>query len=91
MRGEQTDLWALGVTMYYLLKGKYPAHEATNLIELREHITTKEIDFSGIKNEDVKEVLMGMLEKDPNKRMTLEDLLKSNWVTNHSKDMIEIN
>jgi len=25
VKGEMTDIWALGVTFYYLLTGKYPS------------------------------------------------------------------
>ena len=57
VRGEMTDIWALGVTLYYMLCGKYPAQEATNLLELKEQITQKEVNFDFIKNNLPKTVL----------------------------------
>jgi serine/threonine protein kinase len=30
VHGEKTDLWALGITFYYLLTGDYPWKNATN-------------------------------------------------------------
>ena len=33
-KGTQTDIWALGITFYYLLAGQYP-YDATNFFELK--------------------------------------------------------
>lgn len=50
MFGPATDMWALGVTFYYLLTGYHPYMEAKSLGQLKELITTKEINFSLIRN-----------------------------------------
>ena len=55
--GEKTDMWALGITFYYLLTGRYPSQHVQNLIELKENITQKEFDFSFIKHPDAREVI----------------------------------
>ena len=39
-----TDLWALGVTFYYLITGKYP-YEGGNFYDLKKKILEDEIDF----------------------------------------------
>lgn len=88
IRGAMTDLWALGVTLYYLLAGRYPAHEATNPLELKEIVCNQEIDFSYVTHEGPRELLKKMLVKDPNARATLEDILNDPWVTNNGNDMI---
>jgi serine/threonine protein kinase len=64
VRGEMTDLWALGVTLYYLLCGRYPAHEAKNLMDLKECITNQEVNFDFIKDNGALAVLKTMLVKD---------------------------
>lgn len=90
VRGAVTDLWALGVTFYYLLAGRYPAQEATNPLELKEIVCNKEVDFTYIKSEGPKKLLEKMLIKDPQKRATLDDILKDDWVTDNGNEVIEL-
>jgi serine/threonine protein kinase KIN1/2 len=54
IRGEQTDIWALGVTFYYLLCGRYPWEDAKNPMHLKELILLTDIDFDLIKNEQAR-------------------------------------
>ena len=74
VRGEKTDIWALGVTFYYIMAGKYPCHHAKNYLQLVEALN-QEFNFDCIKCEDAKQVLKQMLEKDPLKRATLDHIL----------------
>lgn len=90
VRGEVTDLWALGVTLYFLLAGRYPAHDATNPLELKEMVCNQEIDWSFIHSEGPKELLKKILVKDPEKRATLEDILNDDWVTDNGQEIIEL-
>lgn len=90
IRGEQTDIWAMGVTMFYLLAGKYPAGDAKNLVQLKEYVTKRDTDFSCIKDPEARVVISKMLEKDPLKRADLEFILNSNWITNNGTEKIEL-
>ena len=54
IRGEKTDIWALGVTFYYLLCGRYPWEGAKNPLHLKELILLTDIDFNLIKSEQAR-------------------------------------
>jgi serine/threonine protein kinase len=61
IRGEMSDLWALGITFYKLATGKYPFEEANSYHQLKQSVIEKDIDFSIIQQKDVRELLEHML------------------------------
>ena len=48
--GANVDIWALGVTIFYILTGKHPHHNATDLSDLQYKIQNVKIDCSVIKH-----------------------------------------
>lgn len=78
--GRKVDVWALGVTIYYLLTGKIP-FEADNLYLLFELIGRGEYEEPEWMNEPCKQVLREMLTVDWEKRSGVDQLLKNSWVT----------
>lgn len=91
IHGELTDIWALGVSFYYLLCGRYPWEEAKNPMHLKELILLTDIDFDLIKNESARYLIKQLLTKNPAKRISLEDILNSPWVTKNGKDSVKLN
>jgi serine/threonine protein kinase len=57
IRGEQTDIWALGITIYEMLTGFLPYKNISNLMDLRDAILFKNFDFSEIEDQDIKDCL----------------------------------
>ena len=83
-------MWALGLTFYQLLTGRYPFEGATSFYDLSSMILTQEIDFSIIKDGQARECIKRMLDKDPETRATVDELLLKNWVTTNGKETIEV-
>lgn len=90
IKGETSDIWALGISFYFILTGKTPYHDAKNVCQLSELVHGREIDFSLIKDPEAREVLEKMLEKDPLKRASLEDLTKLKWCSFNNNEKLEV-
>ena len=82
VHGENSDIWALGITFYYLLTGEYP-WKATNPLQLYEEVCGQEIDFSLIKDDHARDLISKVLNKDPQKRATLNQMFEHPWITNN--------
>jgi serine/threonine protein kinase len=77
--GEAVDVWASGVTLYYLIVGKLPFH-TKKLQQLYEAIKTQEVSFPESMSKECVSLLTGMLEKDPAVRFKVEDIVRCDWV-----------
>ena len=71
VRGTITDIWALGVTFYYLITGTFPFEASKNAFLLREMVLNQPINFDIIKNDKLRDLMTKILEKDPTKRWTI--------------------
>ncbi|KAL0079301.1 kinase-like domain-containing protein [Phycomyces blakesleeanus] len=74
------DVWALGVTLYCLLFGKCPFMAATEF-ELFDAIPVQPLTFpANFADQDCKDLLLGLLTKNPDARMTLDQVKVHPWV-----------
>ncbi|KAI9016551.1 kinase-like domain-containing protein [Phycomyces nitens] len=73
------DVWALGVTLYCLLFGKCPFMAATEF-ELFDTIPVQPLSFPANVDQDCKDLLLGLLTKNPEARMTLDQVKVHPWV-----------
>ncbi|KAJ3154983.1 Serine/threonine-protein kinase stk11 [Geranomyces michiganensis] len=79
--GEPVDVWACGITLFNMLTGRYPFEfdEDGNMLQLYEKIVEGTFDMPPEFDEDLQDLLRGMLTKDPLKRSTTAEILLHPW------------
>ena len=73
--GKAADVWSMGVTLYCLRFGQIP-FEKEGVLQLYESIKTDHVDLSRKTevNENFKDLMHRLLEKDPSVRITIAEL-----------------
>ncbi|MCO5564660.1 hypothetical protein L7F22_018326 [Adiantum nelumboides] len=74
-RGRAADVWALGVTLYCMIMGKYPFIGDT-LQSTYDEIVHGSLKLSEGLNPHLASLLEGLLCKDPINRMTLDEVVQ---------------
>ncbi|EPS59917.1 hypothetical protein M569_14888, partial [Genlisea aurea] len=77
--GRTADTWAVGVTLYCFVLGKYPFLGET-LQDTYDKIVNNVVWLPVEMNPLLKDLLEGLLCKDPRRRLTLDDVAKHPWV-----------
>ncbi|CEI88774.1 hypothetical protein RMCBS344292_03152 [Rhizopus microsporus] len=85
------DVWALGVTLFCFIFGQCPFTASTEF-ELFDTIPTQPLTFPSVDqvgfqiDDDLKDLLCKLLEKNPEKRITLDQVKTHPWVINGLED-----
>ncbi|GAA0176206.1 non-receptor serine/threonine protein kinase [Lithospermum erythrorhizon] len=77
-RGRAADTWAVGVTLYYMVFGNYPFLGDT-LQDTYDKIVHNSLDLPDGLDLLLKDLIEGILCKDPAHRMTLEAIAEHPW------------
>ena len=84
--GKECDVWSLGVMLFQLSSGECP-FQGKNIQEMKSKILKETVKIPDHLSEELKDLLLKMLEKDPSKRITLVELLSHQWISkNEPKD-----
>ncbi|KAJ2723883.1 hypothetical protein GGI07_002346 [Coemansia sp. Benny D115] len=78
--GEAADIWSLGVCLYGFIYGTLP-FQGTSVFEVIDSISAGDLRFPGPHDEDLIDLLTRMLERNPDTRITIEEIREHPWVT----------
>ncbi|PWA25335.1 hypothetical protein CCH79_00005208, partial [Gambusia affinis] len=77
--GFKVDIWSAGVTLYNITTGLYP-FEGDNIYKLFENIGKGDYTIPEECGPLLSDLLRGMLEYDPAKRFSIQNIRQHNWV-----------
>uniref|UniRef100_A0A1B6D1M0 non-specific serine/threonine protein kinase n=1 Tax=Clastoptera arizonana TaxID=38151 RepID=A0A1B6D1M0_9HEMI len=87
--GRRADVWSCGVILYALLVGALPFDD-DNLRQLLEKVKRGVFHIPHFVPPDCQNLLRGMIEVNPEKRLTLADINRHPWVTAGGKGELEL-
>ncbi|ESP03509.1 hypothetical protein LOTGIDRAFT_137255 [Lottia gigantea] len=88
---KSCDMWSLGVIMYILLCGYppfYSNHGAPISPGMKKRIRNGQYEFPNPEwsrvSQDAKDLIKGLLKTDPEQRLTIQDVLRTKWISDHT-------
>ncbi|KAJ6264832.1 hypothetical protein Dda_0985 [Drechslerella dactyloides] len=85
--GRAADIWSMGVCLYCFYYGRLP-FDHDSIMELYEAIREEEVQYTDDTPEELLDLFKRIFQKDPAKRITMDELRTHPWVTNNSKDKL---
>lgn len=93
--GKKADVWSLGIILYAMFFGLLPfENEDKGVKDAYREIMKTQISFPKNRvnkfSNIAKNLLYGMLNVNPEKRMSLQDVLNHRWLSDHPQSRMEI-
>ncbi|XP_075935834.1 calcium/calmodulin-dependent protein kinase kinase 2 isoform X3 [Anarhichas minor] len=85
--GKALDVWAMGVTLYCFVFGVCPFMDE-RIVSLHQKIKTQPVELPERADisDDLKDVLLKMLDKNPESRISIPQIKVHPWVTRHGAE-----
>uniref|UniRef100_A0A3P8VY47 calcium/calmodulin-dependent protein kinase n=1 Tax=Cynoglossus semilaevis TaxID=244447 RepID=A0A3P8VY47_CYNSE len=89
--GKALDVWAMGVTLYCFVFGKCPFIDEY-ILALHNKIRTKPVEYPEAPqvSEELRTLILRMLDKNPDTRITLPEIKMDQWVTKGGEDPLPL-
>ncbi|KAL6099121.1 camkk1 [Pungitius sinensis] len=89
--GKALDVWAMGVTLYCFVFGKCPFIDEY-ILALHNKIRTGLVDFPEMPkiSEEMRSLILRMLDKNPDTRITIPEIKMDPWVTQLGTDPLPL-
>lgn len=87
---QKCDIYAIGIILYIFTFGKSPFN-GDNIVDVYEMIQNNEPNYYNRDNEPVVDLIKRLIEKDPQKRISLEQTLLHEWLISTKVDTFDQN
>lgn len=72
---KQVDIWTCGITLYVMLFGRYPFQKKEDMLNWIQFPNRPQVSA------DVKDLILKMVTRSPDARITLEDICSHSWTS----------
>lgn len=83
---SNVDLWSLGVLCYEFLVGYPPFEDRTSYKATYKRIAKVDLSFPDHVSELAKDLIQGLLQRIPEKRMSLEKVMLHPWIVQYIEE-----
>ena len=80
---DKLDVWAAGITLFMMVTGRYPFREDGTVYQKFEQIAHERIVIPDTLPPLLQDLLFGMLEPDPARRLSVKMIRKHAWLKEH--------
>ena len=85
VEGRPADIWSMGITLYCLRFGRVPFRKGA-VLDLYQSIINDPLEIPEGCEPELEDLLRRILEKDPEERISMEQLREHSWVTKGGED-----